>query len=136
VANARFVAVLTDAPLIYDEVLQGEGLAQECESCSRCTEECRSDAFRPAVTVRIGGVRETFHPIDRLRCDWAKRYSLVADEGNRYMGWQLDEPPPDDITPEALAEALRKHPPISRLHACNVERCVLACPYARPQPVA
>ena len=78
-----------------------------------------------------------FRKIDINRCNWAKRYSLVASEGNQYTGWQLDETFPENADLkqlcDALDESLRKVPQIEKIRPCNFEQCVLACPHSRKQ---
>jgi len=49
------------------------------------------------------------------------------------MGWLLDVPAPERITPDALVDALCRQPAISKYRPCNAERCILACLYVRPQ---
>lgn len=128
----RFVALVTDAEIEPDPVCRQMALVASCEGCRRCLDTCRTGAFRrEEVVVHVEGVPQRFHPIERVRCDWAKRYSLVGDEGVNYLGWNLDLPVPDAITAEALAEGLRQHPPIPKYRPCNFEACLLACPLTR-----
>jgi hypothetical protein len=65
---------------------------------------------------------------DLLRCDWAKRYALVAEEGISLMGSMTDvEPPEGEITAEDIAEGLRKRDPVQRHLDCILEPCLKAC---------
>ena len=132
--NVRFVAVVTDAALKADTPLTDSPAADACRECARCLTACPTSAFdREVVGVSVGPLVEHFHPVRRARCDWAKLHSLVADEGNRYLGWDLDVPIPDEVTAENLAEAIRRQPAIPRYRPCNFELCLLSCPLARPQ---
>jgi len=128
--NLRFVAVVTDAELTPDE-LAPDACAQACKGCSRCIDACSTGAFSREVTVDMDGISESFRLLDRNRCDWAKRYSLVASEGVGFLGWQMDVPVPDEIDADALAGGLRAHPVIEKYRPCNFEACALACPLAR-----
>ena len=135
-SNIRFVAVITDAPLEYNEVLRNQVLA--CNGCSqRCVKECKTSAFRELRQVDLEGVKYSFRKIDINRCNWAKRYSLIATEGNQYTGWDLDEAYPENADlktlREKLDEGLRKVPQIEKIRPCNFEQCLLACPHSRKQ---
>ncbi|RMD83003.1 MAG: hypothetical protein D6820_02890 [Lentisphaerae bacterium] len=136
--NLCFLAIVTDADLPGDEVVREDAFLAPCRT--ECGEQCRLVCPTAAlgcerVRFELEGIRETFYHRHRLRCDWAKRYSLAAAEGNAYMGWMLDVPIPKDneITPQVLAEALREQPPTPKYRPCNAERCLLACPYVRDQ---
>ena len=135
-SNVRFVAVITDAPLEYDEVARN--VQTQCGSCSKgCLKSCSTSAFTTRHEVELEGVKWGFHKIDINRCNWAKRYSLVAKEGNQYTGWDLDEAFPEaaelGILKEKLAESLRKVPQIEKIRPCNFEQCLLGCPHSREQ---
>ena len=135
-SNVRFVAVITDAPLEYNEVLKN--MVLDCANCTKsCISACKTAAFGDLKPFVLDGVGMPFHKIDINRCNWAKRYSLVATEGNQYTGWQLDEPYPEgaDLKTlrEKLDESLRKVPQIEKIRPCNFEQCVLGCPYSRTQ---
>ena len=135
-SNVRFVAVITDAPLEYNELLREFKL--QCGSCSSaCLSACKTAAFGEKHEVELEGVRWGFRKIDVNRCNWAKRYSLVASEGNQYTGWDLDEAFPEGADTESLkeklAESLRKVPQIEKIRPCNCEQCLLSCPYSRKQ---
>jgi epoxyqueuosine reductase QueG len=132
-ARVRFVAIVTDAEIQPSDLLEDDVLTADCAECQRCVEACPVKAFGGLMTVPIDSMEERFLVIDRARCEWSKRYSLVAEEGNVYMGWTLTQTPPETITPEALGDALRMVPPIEKSRPCNLELCVLACPYTRAQ---
>jgi ferredoxin len=130
--NMRYVAVVTDADLEADAPLAESPAEDACAGCEQCVAACRTDAFdAEPVRVAVGPVTEEFHPVRRARCDWAKLHSLIADEGNKFLGWDLNVPVPDEVTAENLAAAVRRQPPIPRFRPCNMELCVLACPLAR-----
>lgn len=133
-SNVRFVAIITDAPVDCDKPISDNSFVKECSSCDRCMKNCAVNAFRNEISVDIGRVSEKFHPIERIRCDWAKKYFLVAGEGNGYMrDNQTDIPAPENVTVEALDKALRQHHPVSKYRPCVFEKCAFSCPYTRTQ---
>ena len=129
-ANLRFIAVITDSPLPTNKVLTSDDMHLLCEECSHDRVECPTNAFNDEINFSIDGVVSQFRKIEVNRCNWAKRYSLSAEEGNKYMGWELDLPVPENITENKLAEGVKKHPTISKYRPCNFERCFLKCPYS------
>ena len=135
-SNIRFAAVITDAPLEYNEVLKN--MVLECANCTKnCVAACKTAAFGDLKPFVLDGVEMPFRKIDINRCNWAKRYSLVASEGNQYTGWQLDEKYPENADLNELRAqldaGLRKVPQIEKIRPCNFEQCILACPYSRKQ---
>jgi epoxyqueuosine reductase QueG len=129
--NVRYMAVVVDRELGESPML-ADFRAERCEACgARCVAACATQAFGGEVTAEAQGVRDTFLKIKTLRCDWAKRYSLIADEGCGFVGWKLTLPPPEAITAGALDAALRQQPPIPKYRPCNFEACAMACPYTR-----
>ena len=135
-SNVRFAAVITDAPLEYNGLMRNFKL--QCPECSgNCLKNCKTAAFGTKHEVALEGVKWEFRKIDVNRCNWAKRYSLVASEGNQYTGWELDEAFPEKADlqelKENLAESLRKVPQIEKIRPCNFEQCLLSCPYSRKQ---
>ncbi|MFA7174879.1 MAG: hypothetical protein WC340_16005 [Kiritimatiellia bacterium] len=133
--NLRYMAVVVNRELREDAMLESAS-AERCATCGDlCIAACATAAFSKQASVEADGVRDTFHTIETVRCDWAKRYSLIADAGCGFVGWTLDIPAPPTITDEVLADALRQQPPIPKYRPCNFEACSLACPYTRP-PVA
>jgi len=129
--NVRFVAIVTDAPVEADPIRAEALQPADCGDCRKCLDTCKTCAFQAEAVVEVNGVAERFHVVDRNRCDWAKRYSLVAEEGPMQTGWEISVPVPEEVTPEALAAGLRHHPEISKVRPCNFEACVLACPHSR-----
>ena len=135
-SNVRFVSIITDAPLQYNEVLRAQITA--CANCAqRCVKGCKTSAFGELKKVSLEGMEYAFRKIDINRCNWAKRYSLVATEGNQYTGWHLDEAYPEGADLKELRskldESLRKVPQIEKIRPCNFEQCLLECPHSRQQ---
>jgi len=129
--NVRYMAVIVDRELREDAIQAGP-VPEKCAGCGgRCVAACATRAFGGEVTVEAEGVRDSFLKVKTLRCDWAKRYSLIADEGCGFVGWKLNLPPPATITAENLDAALRQQPAIPKYRPCNFEACSLACPYTR-----
>lgn len=129
--NVRHMTVVVDREL-REDAMQAAFEPGACATCGdRCIAACATGAFGGEATVEADGVRDTFHVIRTVRCDWAKRYSLIADEGCAFVGWTLNVPPPAAITAESLADALRQQPPIPKYRPCNFEACSMACPYTR-----
>jgi epoxyqueuosine reductase QueG len=130
-ANVRFVAIVTDAEMPGDPVQKALPQLKQCGTCRRCLDACKTRAFGRKVSVKVDGATERFHLHDIVRCDWAKRYSLVGEEGVNFVGWHLKLPVPDKIDAQALDAGLRQQPPIPKYRPCNFEACVLACPLVR-----
>lgn len=130
--NLRYAALVIDRELTPDAPLAG-WRPERCNGCSRCLKSCLTSAFGDDVQLELDGVSDTFRLIDPARCDWAKRFSLIAAEGTAFTGWDLTVPVPERITARALAEGLGQQPPIEKRRPCNFEACVMACPYTRPQ---
>jgi epoxyqueuosine reductase QueG len=131
--NVRYMAVVVDRELRESPMLADfrPGLCAACGD--RCVAVCATQAFGGEVAVDMGDVRDVFLSIRTTRCDWAKRYSLIADEGCGFIGWKLNLPPPETITAETLGAALRQQPPIPKYRPCNFEACSMVCPYTRKQ---
>jgi hypothetical protein len=70
----------------------------------------------------------TYLPVDANRCDWATRFSLVAEEGNMYTGNFTDIPCPETVTAEILEDALRQQDPVFKFRPVTGEKCIVACP--------
>jgi epoxyqueuosine reductase QueG len=138
-ARQRFACLVTDAELDCDGVYDGRPL---CTRCRRCAETCAVGAISKerALSVEIGGREFSWGALDRLRCDCAKRYALVAEEGPAFVGSTNDFEPPDRITREWVVEAVRASDRLQRPGYCPiVERCLARCPAhveGPPQDVA
>ncbi|MCM8818210.1 MAG: hypothetical protein NC915_01845 [Candidatus Omnitrophica bacterium] len=66
--------------------------------------------------------------IDILRCEWAKKYGLVGDEGPKYMGVSTNIMTPKKIIVEKLCNALKQYDLIQRRLICILEKCIDKCP--------
>ena len=55
----------------------------------------------------------------------------MGGDGFKHMGVDQDIYPPDEITPEALAEAFNQFDTVQGHHRCGVESCVVNCPMSR-----
>jgi epoxyqueuosine reductase QueG len=128
----RYAALIIDRELPADAPL-ADWRPTQCASCDRCVSRCTTAAFGRDIRLDLDGVADAFRLIDPARCDWAKRFSLVASEGTAFTGWHLDVPAPGAVTAEALSAAVRQQPPIEKRRPCDFDACVLACPYTRPQ---
>jgi epoxyqueuosine reductase QueG len=126
----RVMALVTDAPLQANGVMAPEPAQDVCRTCDRpCIAACPSRAFLDQeVELTCEGVTNRFTPTHPLRCDWSKRYALTAGSGFGYIGSPADVQPPEPITPEALAEALKHHDPIKKFRPVVAEPCVMECP--------
>jgi hypothetical protein len=76
------------------------------------------------------GVRFAFRLTAADRCDWAKRYALLADSGYGCLGSEVNVKPGREITAAGLADALRQLHPIGKHLPAVAEPCVIRCPYA------
>ncbi len=122
--RVRWVAIVTDAEI---EPTATEMVFDPCDGCEApcipaCPVAALADDGEECAGDRCWAAR------DLLRCDWAKRYALVGDEGIRWMGSTTDVPPPDgEITAEQIAEAMRGRDPVQRHLDCILEPCLKAC---------
>ena len=123
----RVIALVTDAELEPDEPLAAAGV---CAACSICAEACPTNALSgQRATLNIGGVPVAYPLIPRHRCDWAKRYSLVPEEGPALIGNNTHvEAPEGEITIEILAQACAGKDPILKCRTCILEPCLKRCP--------
>ncbi len=130
-ANLRTVSVITDAPLQADALPDFAGLIEACAGCSVCQEVCPPGAYAEEVTLTLEGRQITFNRLDQKRCDWCAKFALMGGDGFANLGVSYEVEPPDDITPEALTEAMRGFDAIQGHHRCAAESCVVKCPLAR-----
>jgi epoxyqueuosine reductase QueG len=131
--NLRYVAIITDADLAEDPLADLHGLRTKCENCDRCLTHCSVKAYKGDASVQVDGHFLKFGIVEQARCDWALRYGLVADEGQKLTGATTNVLPPEKITKEALSDALAQRDPIVRIRPCVAEMCAMACPYTRSQ---
>jgi ferredoxin len=121
----RFFCVVTDAPLVASPLYEGNPL---CDGCKQCVASCPVRAIADdGVSVTLGGKTWTQARIERLRCDWSKRYALVGDEGPKHMGCTHNIMPPDVVTPESIVEAMQQMDPLQKRIPCIAEPCLIAC---------
>jgi len=113
---ARFVALVTDAEMEPDGPYRGPRLCDP-EGCgAACAKAC------PTGAISMEG------RIDLPRCDWAKKFGLMASEGPGEVNSPAEVHPPDgEITPEALERAMRAHDPIQKHWLAVREPCLVAC---------
>ncbi|MCF6174461.1 MAG: hypothetical protein L3J71_01705 [Victivallaceae bacterium] len=132
-ANIRYVAIVTDAELEYDNITQDKTLTDACDNCELCLKACKTNAFEQPIEIKIGEVVENFQTIKRVNCDWAKRHSLIGASGNEFQGWNVDVAVPEVITKENLKAAMENIPAVIKFRPCNMEMCAMVCPYTRTQ---
>jgi hypothetical protein len=125
----RFIAVVTDAPLPPDKPLDADDWP--CAQCEApCVEACPVMALDDDETVVVGcGQYEgAIARWDRLRCEFAKRYALVGDEGPKWGGQSTDvRPPVGKVSVEDIMEGLAQKDPIQKHFTCILEGCLKAC---------
>ncbi|MDD5603026.1 MAG: hypothetical protein PHG48_02945 [Eubacteriales bacterium] len=129
--NQKFFAIVTNAKLEGDKFLDPSFVNGVCRDCTRCIKACPVGAIsEKTVVLNAGGTTWKQNVIDILRCDWCKRYALVGDGGPKYMGSRTNIMPPEEVTAESIAEAIKKMDPLQKRIPCIVEKCVLECPYS------
>jgi len=120
----RWVAIVTDAEIAPTEPLVGFDPCADC--AAPCITACPVAALSGEATERAR--ERCWAARDLLRCDWAKRYALVGDEGIKWMGSTTDIPPPDgEITAQDIAAATHRRDPVQRHLDCILEPCLKAC---------
>ena len=89
------------------------------------------------MSIEVEGKRFEWASMDRLRCDWVKRYALLGDGGPAFMGSDTDFPIPDVITPEAVCDAVRASDRLQRPgYTAVVEHCFTECPVSEYSPAS
>lgn len=121
-----FMAIVTSAKLSADPLYQGPPL---CKKCGACSSACPVKAISPdeQVGVTVEGKTFSFGKFRQAHCDWSKRYSLIGDEGPRYIGSTTDIKPPSIITKENLGQALSQIDEIQKDYFVVMEPCLVAC---------
>lgn len=125
-AHQRLMVIVTDAELPADAIYSGPAL---CKKCGKCQSSCPMKAFqRKSFTVRLDKAAIEVPSIDRLRCDWSKRYALCKEEGPAMIGNKTDVPPPKGrVTIEMIAEACKGRDPVMKKRPCILESCLKEC---------
>lgn len=126
----RFISIVTNAELGPDPLYDGPAL---CKRCFKCVEACPTRALKKDEGVKLEVDNKIFQygKCEPLRCDWAKRYALVGEEGPRYMGSRTNVLPLEKITPENLCQALKQTDPLQKVWIGIVERCLSVCPLSQ-----
>lgn len=122
--RVRWVAIVTDA------AIEPTGPLTDFDPCEGCAAPCFAACPVAALSSEQSECAGDYcwAARDLLRCDWAKRYALVGEEGPRLVGSRTDVPPPEGaITAEQIAAALRRRDPIQRHRDCILEPCLKAC---------
>ncbi|MFZ2656601.1 MAG: hypothetical protein WAX69_16830 [Victivallales bacterium] len=125
--HQRFICIVTDAELNYDQPLKSAGV---CRRCTVCAEKCPMDAISgKSIKLDVGGTSVDYALIPRHRCDWAKRYSLHPDEGPALIGNITNVKIPEgEISIEQVAEGCKAKDPIMKSRTCILEPCLRHCP--------
>ncbi len=126
------IAIVTDAPLEVDALIQPEEASDLCRDCEEiCVTSCPSQAFNGRdITIECEDRTYSYRHVDRTRCDWSKRDTITGDSGFKYLGSPLDVKPPEEVTADSIAEAVKGHDPIKKFRPVVAEPCVINCPYA------
>jgi epoxyqueuosine reductase QueG len=129
----RFVAVITDADLCEDGIFDDALLVSKCIECDKCIQACPTEALdiHRSVELNIEGKKIEFMKVDRLKCDWAKRYGLVQDEGTWVIGMETNVHPSENPDEKEFGSALEQLDPLQRGYVIVGERCIFDCPYSK-----
>jgi len=132
--NQNFVGIITNAPMDADSLLDFRPVIDTCRECGRCSEVCPMNAIRidKGIQINIEGQEFIYPNINAVKCEWSSLHALVAEDGFKYIGSKQDERP-DHITPDIMAEALRRKDPIQKYRPATAELCMLSCPFSRSQ---
>ncbi len=119
------MSIVIDRELEPDPLYNGKTL---CRGCGKCISACPAYAFgRDANTIEIEGTTFSFNTHDHNKCDWAKKYGLLGDEGPKYTGSITDVPTPETVTAANLAEAMKSLDQIQKDYFLVQEPCLIAC---------
>ncbi len=126
--HQRFIAIITDAELEPDQVSVGN--PDTCSECRKCIDACPTRALnaKEIVELDIGGVKVPYLPVDVNRCDWASKYALTDEDGNKFGGNVTDIPCPYEVTSENLDAALRQQDYVYKFRPVTGESCIINCP--------
>lgn len=126
--HQRFIAIVTDAEICGDKVMGG--MPELCKTCEKCINVCPTAALaaKNIVELDMDGSKVPYLPVDANRCDWASKYALTYEDGNKFGGSLTDIPCPDEVTVENLTEALKQQDPIYKFRPVTGESCIVNCP--------
>ena len=126
-AQQRLMVVVTDAELPADELYSGQAL---CKKCGKCQSKCPMKALsKKSFNVHLGDAVIEVPQLDRMRCDWSKRYGLCKEEGPAMIGNKTDVPKPKGkVTIDEIAKACVDRDPIMKNRPCILESCLQHCP--------
>lgn len=124
--HQRLMVVITDAELPADALYEGPAL---CSKCGKCQTKCPMKAFtKKSFQIHLDKTVIEAPSIDRLRCDWSKRYALCKEEGPAMIGNKTDVPKPKgEVTIESIAEACKGRDPVMKRRPCILETCLVEC---------
>ncbi|MCX7778409.1 MAG: hypothetical protein N2381_10205 [Armatimonadetes bacterium] len=129
----RLIAVVTDAQLEPSLPLSEPS---PCNKCTRpCVDACPVGALmnEPVAVAHSkrncnASVAWQMGKLLKRRCECAKRYGLVSEEGPSFMGDMTSVQLPDgEPTIEEIAELMKHRDPIQKHWICIIERCIQAC---------
>ena len=123
----RFIAIVTDLELPNDPLT----VLSTCDECDRvCLRACPTRALAGEMKqLTIENTSIPFPLFDTFACDWAKRYSLNAQEGPQYWGVDESYPVPENRTAEEVVKAVsRTDWGVQKLHLNVAEECLRVCP--------
>ncbi|MFA4016720.1 MAG: hypothetical protein RUDDFDWM_001831 [Candidatus Fervidibacterota bacterium] len=131
----RLICIVTDAELKSSKPIEEPS---PCDFCERpCVSACPIGALsnEPILIVlprtRSSDTNKIVWRIGRLsrrRCECAKRYGLVGEEGPAFMGDLTKVTVPEgEPSIDEIAEMMRHKDPIQKHWTCIVERCLHAC---------
>ena len=124
----RFISIITDLCLPYDELLD---IPSPCEECgSKCIQSCPVNALSKdnLIDVKIGDRVYSYAEKNPLQCMWAKTYGLVAEAGMKYLKSKTDIYPPVKITHKSFCKAISERDELQDHFTAVLEKCVEACP--------
>ena len=128
----RFVAIVTDAELDQNAVFDDPSLVGRCSDCETCVKACPTAALsgNRTVEVEVEGKKIQYIKVHRMKCDWAKRYGLVQDEGTYTVKLQTHVMPSEEPDEAEFVKALEQLDPLQKMYVMVGECCILNCPYS------
>lgn len=130
--NQRFVAIITNAELVPDEINITGKVEKYCSECGICKNSCPAKAFMAEneIKINVNDTTFTYIPIDTKKCDWAGKYALINEDGFKYQGSKVNISVPEKIDEDNLKEALLQLDPMQKHLTITAEACIINCPYA------